>query len=64
MHTFGIEGKDGSRGIVQVWLAGELQHASLVMMDKDYWVVRILISTETRNKLRTGLKTHGILKGA
>lgn len=34
------------------------------MMEKDDWGIRILISTETRNNLRTGLKTHGVLKGA
>ncbi len=33
-------------------------------MDKDYWAITIQISTETRDKLRAGLRTHGILKGA
>ncbi len=64
MHTFGVKGKDGFRGIAQLRLVGEILHASLVMMNKDYWAIRIQISTETRDKLRTGLKTHGILKGA
>ncbi len=64
MHTLGVKGKDGSRAIAQLWLVGEILHASLVMMDRDYWAIRIQISTETRDKLRAGLKTHGILKGA
>ncbi len=33
-------------------------------MDKEYWGIKVLISTETKNKLRDGLKTHGVLKGA
>lgn len=33
-------------------------------MDKDYWAIKtIQISIETKDKLRTGLKMHGILKG-
>ncbi len=45
-------------------MVGELQNTSLVMMDKEYWEIKVLISTETRNKLRDGLKTHGVLKRA
>ncbi len=33
-------------------------------MDRDYWAIRIQISTETRDKLRAGLRIHDILKGA
>lgn len=33
-------------------------------MDKNYWAIRIQIFTETRDKLKIGLKTHGILKDA
>ncbi len=47
MHTLRVKGKDGSRGIAQLWLVGEILHASLVMMDRDYWAIRIQISTET-----------------
>lgn len=36
----------------------------LVMMDKDYQAIRILIFIKTKKRLRTGLKTHGILKDA
>lgn len=64
MHNFCIKGKDGSLMIAQLWLVGELQHILLVMMDKNYWGIRILISTKTRDRLRMGLKSHGILKGA
>ncbi len=64
MHTLGVKGKDGSRGIAQLWLVGEILHALLVMMDRYYWAIKIQISTETRDKLRAGLRTHGILKGA
>ncbi len=64
MHTFSIKGKNGSWGIAQLWLVGEILHALLVMMDRDYWAIRIQISTEIRDKLRAGLRTHGILKGA
>lgn len=44
-------------------MVGEILHALLVMMDKDYWAIKIQISTKTRNKLKINLKTHGILKG-
>ena len=64
MHTFDVKGKDGFWGITQLWLVREIPHASLVMMDRDYWIIRIQISTETRDKLRASLRTHGILKGA
>ncbi len=64
MYTLGIKGKDGSQGIAQLWLVGEILHTSLVMMDRDYWAIKIQISIETKNKLRAGLRTHGILKGA
>ncbi len=63
MHTLGIKGKDGSRGIAQLCLFGEILHALLVMIDREYWTIRIQISTQTRDKLRAGLRTHGILKG-
>ncbi len=33
------------------------------MIDRDYWVIRIQISTETRDKLRADLRIYGILKG-
>ena len=32
------------------------------MIDRDYWAIRILISTKIKDKLRTDLKTYGILK--
>lgn len=32
------------------------------MIDKDYWEIRILISTKVRDKLKIGLKTYDILK--
>ncbi len=40
----------------------EIHYASLVIKDKDYWIIKILISTKTRDKLRTSLKIDGILK--
>lgn len=36
----------------------------LVIINKNYWEIKIFISTKIRNKLRTGLKTHDILKDA
>lgn len=33
-------------------------------MDKEYWKIKILIFTETKNKVRDGLKIHGVLKYA
>ncbi len=64
IYTLGVKGKDGSQGIAQLWLVREILQVSLVMMDRDYWAIRIQISTETRDKLRAGLSTQGILKGA
>ncbi len=63
MHTLGIKRKDGSRGIAQLWLVEEILYASLVMMDRDYWAIKIQISFESKDKLRAGLRTHDILKG-
>ncbi len=64
MHNLCVTDKDGAKRIAQLWLVGELQNTSLVMMNKEYWGIKVLISTETRNKLRNGLKTHGVPKGA
>ncbi len=64
MHNLCVTGKDDAKEIAQLWLVEELQNMSLVMMDKEYWRIKVLISTETRNKLRDDLKTHGVLKGA
>lgn len=64
IHTLCIKGKDGSRGITQLCLVEEILDTSLIMMNKDYWVIEILILTKTRDKLGTGLKTHSILKNA
>lgn len=64
MHNLYIEGKDGSWEIAQLWLVRELQYALLVMIDKDYWKIKILISTKIKDKLKTGLKIHDILKDA
>ncbi len=35
-HNLCVTGKDGAKGIAQLWLVGELQNTSLVMMDKEY----------------------------
>lgn len=64
MQTLSIKDKDGSQRIVQLWLVGEIHYTLLVMMDRDYWAIRIQISTNTKDKLRTSLETYGILKGA
>lgn len=40
----------------------EIFHTLLVIIGKDYWAMTILISTKTKDKLRTGLKTCDILK--
>ncbi len=64
MHTLGVKDKNGSWRITQLWLIGEIFHELLVIINKDYWAIRIQISFETREKLRTGLKTYDILKGA
>lgn len=59
-----VKGKDNSQGIAQFWLVGEIQHTLLVIMDKNYWAIRILIATKTRDKLGIGLKTYDLLKSA
>ncbi len=64
MHILDVKDKDSSRGIAQLWLVGEILHTSLVMIDKNYRVIRIQISTEIKDKLRIGLKTYDILKDA
>ncbi len=64
MYNLCVTGKDGAKGIAQLWLVGELQNTSLVIMDKEYWGIKVLISMEIKNKLKDGLKTHGVLKGA
>ena len=63
MHNLYIIGKNSSKKITQLWLVRELQNTLLVMIDKEYWEIKILIFPKTRNKLRDNLKTHGILKG-
>ncbi len=34
----------------------------LVMIDREYWGIKILVSTKTRNKMKDGFKIYGILK--
>lgn len=64
MYHLYITGKDGFKGIAQLWLVRKLQNTLLVMIDKKHWGIKIRISTKTWNKLRDSLKTHGIIKGA
>lgn len=64
MYNLCIKGKNGSQRIVLLQIVEALQHASLVMIDKDYYEIKTLISTKTRDKLKTGLKTNDILKNA
>ena len=64
MHVLSTQGKDGSRGVAQLWLVGQLEFATLVMKKTNYWMVRICITDIDRTKLKTGLKTTGILGDA
>ncbi len=64
MHNLCVIGKDAFKEIAQLWLVEELQNTLLVIIVKKYLGIKILISIETRNKLRDGLKTHSILKSA
>lgn len=63
LHVLSIQGMDGSCGVAQLWLVGRLEFATLVKKT-DYWMVRICITEIDRNKLKTGLKTTGILGDA
>ena len=64
MHVLSTQGRDGSRGVAQLWIVGQLEFAALEMRKTDYWMVRICISDTDRGKLRTSLKTTGILGDA
>lgn len=64
MHILSTQGKDGSRGVAQLWLVGQLEFATLVMKKTDYWMVKICITDIDRTKLKTGLKTTGKLGDA
>ncbi len=64
MHVLSTQDRDRSRGVAQLWIVGQLEFASLEMRKTDYWKVRICISDINRGKLRTSLKTTGILSDA
>ncbi len=64
MHVLFTQGRDGSRGVAQPWIVGQLEFAALEMRKTDYWMIRICISDTDRGKLRTSLKTTGILGDA
>lgn len=61
MHTFYRKVKDASQEIAQLWLIREIFYSLLIMIDKNYWAIQILIFTKIRDKLRIGLKSHDIL---
>lgn len=44
MHVLCTQGKDGSRGIVQIWLVGRIEFATLVMQKLRYSCVKVGIS--------------------
>ena len=62
MHNVYVKDKNNSQEIPLLWLVREPQYAFLVIIDKDYWGIIILIFTKMRDKLRTGLKSYSILK--
>lgn len=54
IHNFCVIGKDVAKGIVQLWLVKKLQNTLLVIIDKEYLRIKVLISIKTRNKLKDG----------
>lgn len=60
MHVLCTQGKDGSRGVAQIWIVGHVEYAMLVMLKHEYWTVRIYINDDDRTRLKTGLKRNGI----
>lgn len=63
MHVLSTQGRDGSRGVAQLFVVGRLEFATLVKKT-DYWMVRTCITDTDRARLKTGLKTIGILGDA
>ena len=35
MHVLGTQGQDGSRGVAQIWIVGQIEFASLVMLKQN-----------------------------
>lgn len=50
IHTFSIKSKDNFQEIAQLLIIGEILPTLLVIMDKDYLVMKIQIVTKIRDK--------------
>lgn len=49
------------RKITQLWLVGKLEFSSLIIIDVNYWLLKLYISINNRDRMRTKLITKGIL---
>lgn len=61
MHVLCSHGRDGSRGIAQIWVLGVIEFTALVISKFPMFTVKICITNNDRTRLKTGLKKNGNL---
>lgn len=61
MHILSTQDRDRSHGVAQLQIVGQLEFVVLEIRKTDYQRIRICISDIDRDKLKTSLKTSGIL---
>ncbi|MCJ1349758.1 hypothetical protein MMC31_007999 [Peltigera leucophlebia] len=61
MHVLCSQGRDGSRGIAQIWVLGVIEFTALVISKFPMFTVKICITNNDRTRLKTGLTKNGNL---
>lgn len=62
MHVLCTQGRDGSCGIVQIWVLGIIEFTALKISRFPQFTVKICITNDDRTRLKTGLKRNGNLE--
>lgn len=58
MHIFYIKDKNDGHGVTKVWLVvRKLKFLFLVIIYTDYWLLKLCISNDNKDRLETGLIT-------
>ena len=61
MHVPRTQGKDGSRGVVQIWVEETIEFAVLAMNKFPNFTIKLCITDDDRRRLKTGLRRKGNL---
>lgn len=63
MHVFCTQGRDGARGVAQLWVTGRIEYATLhTDQEVSYLYFKDLcITDDDRSRMKTGFKRYGNL---